>query len=118
MRDGPICRCPECKKGNIYQLDTELYTCTACHKTWTLEEFYPLLWFSQLMKLARRRQREKIRGFREPTADTIEMDIQFTLDRIEELEMLICDLEETLAIAEYAHKDFKIEDLEKALEIK
>ena len=82
MREGPIYRCPECREGDIFEIDTGLYTCTACHKTWTLEVFYPLLWFDQLMRLVKRRQRQKRRKSRVLSAEDIEKEIEITCNRI------------------------------------
>lgn len=56
MREGPICPCPECRKGDIIALDKQLYTCTHCHRSWDLEEMYKTLWFDSLQKLIARRQ--------------------------------------------------------------
>lgn len=118
MREGPICLCPECKKGDIFEIDTGLYTCTSCHKTWTLEEFYPLLWLEQLMKLVKRRQRQKRRESRVLSVEDIEKEIAFTSKRIEKLKLLIIKLEDALNAADYALDSDHIEDLERALEIK
>lgn len=118
MREGPICLCPECRKGDIFEIDTGLYTCTDCHKTWTLEEFYPLLWFDQLMSLARSRQRQKRRKSRALSAEDIEKEIEITCNRIKELKLLILDLEDALEATDYALDSDHIEDLERTLEIK
>lgn len=57
MREGIICRCPECKHGDIIALDNGLFTCTSCNKDWEFKELYNDLWLSRLQKLMERRLR-------------------------------------------------------------
>lgn len=61
MREGPICPCPECREGDIIQLDAGLYTCTSCGKTWSLKELYEALWLDRLQKLMERKLRMQSR---------------------------------------------------------
>ena len=61
MREGPVCPCPECREGDIVQIDTGLYSCTACGETWSLEELYEALWLDRLQKLMERKLRLRSR---------------------------------------------------------
>ena len=116
MREGPICRCPECREGTIIALDNGLYTCTSCNKTWNLEEIYGLLWFQQLFRLIKLRQRT--RKSKKDTIESLDQRISFSLEKIKELELQINDLEEALESMEYDLDDLRFQDIQAELEHK
>ena len=97
MREGPICRCPECRDGDIFELDEKLYTCTNCHRVWDLEEMYKTLWLDKLQRLIERRQ-----ALKKPSASSNHLDrrIQQMRDDIMDIELLLNALEDKL-LAEY-----------------
>ena len=116
MREGPICRCPECREGTVFALDNGLYTCTSCNKTWNLEEIYGLLWFQQLFRLIKLRQRTP-KSKRDPI-ESLDQRISSSLEKIKELELLINDLEEALMSMEHDPDDLRFQDMQAELENK
>ena len=73
MRKGPVCPCPECREGEIIQLDTGLYTCTSCGRNWSFNELYETLWIGELQKLAERK-------LHIPPSDNEELEhVEFTI---------------------------------------
>lgn len=113
MREGPICRCPECREGTVFALDNGLYTCTSCNKTWNLEEIYGLLWFQQLLRLIKLRQRT--RKSKKDTIESLDQRISFSLEKIKELELQINDLEDALMLMEYDPDDLRFQDIQAVL---
>lgn len=116
MREGPICPCPECREGAVIALDNGLYTCTSCNKTWNLEEIYGLLWFQQLFRLIKLRQRTP-KSKRDPI-ESLDQRISSSLEKIKELELLINDLEEALMSMEHDPDDLRFQDMQAELENK
>lgn len=101
MREGQICRCPECRKGDIIALDKQLYTCSSCHRTWDLEEMYKTLWFDRLHKMIERRQ-----AIGKPFSEEhLEMHIEHTQKAIMDIEILLKALEEKLSMMDLDHDD-------------
>lgn len=103
MREGPICPCPECRKGDIIALDKQLYTCTHCHRPWDLEEMYKTLWFDKLQKLIERRQ--SIKKPSSLSAKHLDMRIEQTKESIMDFEHLLETLGEKLSIMDLDHDD-------------
>ena len=121
MREGPICRCPECREGDIFELDEKLYTCTNCHRVWNLEEMYKTLWLDKLQKLIERRQALKNPS---PSSNHLDRRIQQMRDDIMDIELLLKALEDKLlAMAddrdnpEYKLLERRFEDNKRHLEL-
>lgn len=110
MREGPICPCPECRKGDIIALDKQLYTCTHCHRSWDLEEMYKTLWLDRLQKLIERRQ--AIKRPSSLSAEHLDMRIEQTRKSIMDFELLLETLEEKLSIMDLEHDDPEFKSLE------
>lgn len=103
MREGPICPCPECRKGDIIALDKQLYTCTLCHRSWDLEEMYKTLWLDKLQKLIERRQ--SIKKTSSLSAKHLDMRIEQTKKTIMDIENLLKALDHQLSIMDTSHDD-------------
>lgn len=121
MREGPICRCPECQKGDIIALDNQLYTCTSCHRTWDLEEMYKTLWLDKLQKLIERRQ-----AIEKPSVSAQHLDrrIEQMRANIMDVEMLLKALEDKLLAMdedrdnpEYELLEVRFEDTQRHLKL-
>lgn len=103
MREGPICRCPECRNGDIIALDKQLYTCTHCHRSWDLEEIYKTLWLDKLQKLIERRH--AIKKPSSLSAEHLDMRIDHTKKSIMDIELLLETLEEKRSVMDLDHDD-------------
>lgn len=122
MREGPICPCPECQKGDIIALDKQLYTCTRCHRSWDLEEMYKTLWFDRLQKLIE--QRQAIKRPSSLSAKHLDMHIEHTKKSIMDIELLLETLEEKLSTMdldqddpEYKLLEVRFEDTQRHLKL-
>lgn len=115
MREVPICPCPECWEGDIIQLDTSLYTCTSCGRSWSYDELYEALFIDQLQKLAERKLHISPSPSQE--LENVEFTINYMCIRIREQAKEIALLEKEMAVQDCSPYALSQNELQEKLEL-
>lgn len=93
MREDIICRCQECKQGDIVALDNGPYTCTSGNNERDFEGLYKDLWLFRLQKLMEHRLR--FQDINKILLAEMDEKIDLTRNQLSELYDYICLLSQT-----------------------